>query len=338
MKKNPIIKTLFLLPMLWLLVSCERIFMDGDGTSMDPYVNFDYLSDQIRDKYAFLDYKDIAWEQVHRDWRAKVYPEISQDSLFFVMQGLLNTLRDGHVNLVTPFATSFYQFRQLGPKNYDERIVSDVYLSANAITTGPLRHDWIAGRQIGYIRYASFASRISEGHLDFILNRYQDAKGLIIDIRENGGGQTSNGWRILRRFIDEPLTIYQVHTKNGPGPNDFSPLESVVLAPSVATSFKRKVVILTDRGSYSASSIFSLAAQEVPQLVVIGDTTGGGTGLPNGGQLPNGWTYRFSISQILRAGDQANFEDGVPPTKVVITDLSNRTIDAVIEAAIVEIL
>ena len=164
MKKNPIIKTLFLLPMLWLLVSCERIFMDGDGTSMDPYVNFDYLSDQIRDKYAFLDYKDIAWEQVHRDWRAKVYPEISQDSLFFVMQGLLNTLRDGHVNLVTPFATSFYQFRQLGPKNYDERIVSDVYLSANAITTGPLRHDWIAGGLIGYIRYASFASRISEGH------------------------------------------------------------------------------------------------------------------------------------------------------------------------------
>jgi len=32
-------------------------------------------------------------------------------------------------------------------------------------------------------------------------------------------------------------------------------------------------------------------------MVLIGDTTGGGWGLPNGGQLPNGWTYRLSITK-----------------------------------------
>jgi C-terminal processing protease CtpA/Prc len=49
-----------------------------------------------------------------------------------------------------------------------------------------------------------------------------------------------------------------------------------------------------------------------PYVKVIGDTTGGGLGVPNGGQLPNAWTYRFSVTQTLTP-EGKNFENGIPP-------------------------
>ena len=57
-------------------------------------------------------------------------------------------------------------------------------------------------------------------------------------------------------------------------------------------------------------------------------------GLPNGGQLPNGWTYRFSITRTI-AVDGGNYENGVPPDyRVILDDDADETgIDNVIEFA-----
>ena len=66
-------------------------------------------------------------------------------------------------------------------------------------------------------------------------------------------------------------------------------------------------------------------------------TTGGGGGMPNGGQLPNGWTYRFSISQLLDLDGNNYAEDGVPPDILVSFDWTDLTKDEIIERAIQEI-
>jgi C-terminal processing protease CtpA/Prc len=68
------------------------------------------------------------------------------------------------------------------------------------------------------------------------------------------------------------------------------------------------------------------------------EITGGGLGIPNGGQLPNGWTYRFSISRTLSPAGE-NFENGVPPDiQVVLTKADrDRGVDTVIERAIQEL-
>jgi C-terminal processing protease CtpA/Prc len=73
----------------------------------------------------------------------------------------------------------------------------------------------------------------------------------------------------------------------------------------------------------------------MPNMTVMGDTTGGGLGLPNGGQLPNGWTYRFSITRTLDPQGN-NFENGVPPDIVSIMTDEERVngVDKVIEDAI----
>jgi C-terminal processing protease CtpA/Prc len=70
-------------------------------------------------------------------------------------------------------------------------------------------------------------------------------------------------------------------------------------------------------------------------MTVMGDTTGGGLGLPNGGQLPNGWTYRFSITKTLDPQGN-NYENGIPPDVVKILTAEDRISgrDTVIEAAV----
>jgi C-terminal processing protease CtpA/Prc len=76
--------------------------------------------------------------------------------------------------------------------------------------------------------------------------------------------------------------------------------------------------------------------RSLPHVTVMGDTTGGGMGLPNGGQLPNGWTYRFSVTQTWDM-DGNLYENGIPPDVVQLIDPAATTTDAVIDAAIAAI-
>jgi C-terminal processing protease CtpA/Prc len=48
------------------------------------------------------------------------------------------------------------------------------------------------------------------------------------------------------------------------------------------------------------------------QATVIGDRTGGGSGLPFTSELPNGWSIRFSASPMFNA-DKEHIEFGVEP-------------------------
>jgi C-terminal processing protease CtpA/Prc len=135
---------------------------------------------------------------------------------------------------------------------------------------------------------------------------------MIFDIRGNGGGNASNVLKIINRFAKEPELLYSTQLKTGPGMNDFEVLASVKSSPTSKVSYLKAVYVLTDRGTYSAASFFSLCAQSMRSMVLVGDTTGGGLGIPNGGQLPNGWTYRFSGSRTLSPKNE-NYENGVPP-------------------------
>ena len=57
--------------------------------------------------------------------------------------------------------------------------------------------------------------------------------------------------------------------------------------------------------------------------------------MPNGGQLPNGWTYRFSVTKTL-SPEGKNFENGIPPDITVWLQDStlNKGHDDIIERGI----
>ena len=67
---------------------------------------------------------------------------------------------------------------------------------------------------------------------------------------------------------------------------------------------------------------------------LVGDKTGGGSGLPFSSELPNGWGVRFSASPHLNA-EKEHIEFGIDPDEEVDMDKEdeNNGIDTIIERA-----
>jgi len=328
---KPIIISIFL---IMSLSSCEKLIFDEEIPNT-PESNFNYLWNEINEKYAFLNYKQVNWDSLQVVYQAKIYPDMSEDSLFNVLGSMMNELHDGHVNLVSPFNVSRYDITLLGAQNINTRIIKTDYLKTNYYSTGGFAHNFIRDGEVAYIRYPSFSgSNITNYQLDFLYDKYKDCKGIIIDIRQNGGGYISNVFSLLSLFTDNERLLYETQIKSGPGTDDFTLMESVYSDSRNEKVYTGKLAILTDRGSYSASSFFATCTYAYDNVFLVGDTTGGGLGLPNGGQLPNGWTYRFSITRTIAVNGE-NYENGVPPDYTVIlsNDSDETGIDNVIEFA-----
>ncbi|MEL6561647.1 MAG: S41 family peptidase, partial [Bacteroidota bacterium] len=301
-----------------LLVSsaCEEPFFDEDPVN-DPETNFEILWRRMNERYSFFEYKGIDWDSVYTVYRPRVNSETGSQELFDIMEVMLNTLRDAHVNLRTDFDISFYNYHKDAPANFDFFNLEKNYLG-NYKITGRLINSIIDS--VGYIHYRSFQQPVTEEELDFLVARFKGLRGLIIDIRNNEGGDPANGYRIARRIATERVFIYSTVYKDGPGPNDFTAPSKAYLDTNDAEKFDMPVVVLTNRVTYSAGNFFTAMMKAIPDVTIMGDTTGGGGGVPLGWELPNGWFFNFSNS-ITSLPDGFIIEDGiVPDIAVQITD------------------
>jgi C-terminal processing protease CtpA/Prc len=72
----------------------------------------------------------------------------------------------------------------------------------------------------------------------------------------------------------------------------------------------------------------------LPQATIVGDQTGGGSGLPFSSELPNGWSVRFSACPSYDA-DMKHTEFGIEPeVKVNMLDEDRaKGLDTIIETA-----
>lgn len=322
---------------MMLLLSCEKILLREDMASTSPQKNFEYLWNECNEKYSYFDLKAVDWNLVKAEYSQKIYDGMTEDSLFNVLGAMLEELRDDHANLISNFRTSFFGIEYQSQDNFDWRIIVDNYISENFLISGPFTHNFIQNEDIGYIRLSSFSNEIENENLDFILNRYKNTRGLILDIRENGGGAISNVFTILSRFVESETLVYYSRIKAGIEHNSFSELSGAYVQPHNGVRYSKKVIVLTDRGTYSSGSLLALATKALPNVYLAGDTTGGGLGLPNGGQLPNGWTYRFSITQTLTLDQKPDYENGVPVDIPVQFDWLDLSKDEILEAAINEL-
>lgn len=325
-----------------VFASCERAFMEPDESS-DPVSVFDYLWNKVDQQYAFFDVKGVDWDSVYEVYRPAVYYEIELDSFFHVCGAMLNTLKDGHTNLISKFDVSHNDsvyYKMYAEKNIDEQVVLLNYLTVNYHTTGSLAHNAIRDGKVAYIRYSSFVDAVTEDNLGYLLNRYENCDGMILDLRQNGGGSIDNIRQLLSIFDNHGQALYQTQIKSGPEHDAFTELTTVYADSTdysdafTEPAYTKPVAVLIDRGSYSATSFFAICTMAYDNIKLFGDYSGGGLGLPNGGALPNGWTYRFSITRTI-AIDGGNYENGVPPDVRVILDpaCTAQGIDNVIETA-----
>lgn len=338
------------------LASCENAFMEPNCES-DPVTTFDYLWNKVDQQYAFFDVKGVDWDEVYQRYRPMVQDGMDDQSLFQVCADMLNTLCDGHTNLISSFDVSrndTVYYKMLVEKNINPDVVSLNYLTLNYQSTAGFAHNFIRNGEVAYVRYSSFSNTIDYATMNYIAERYKNCRGMIIDLRQNGGGAIANIPVLLSLFNNHGQELYRTQIKSGPGHDEFTDMAVVYASdpasvedPSATSSFleattidvpdyfhHKPVAVLIDRGSFSATSFFAICTMAYPNVKLIGDYSGGGLGLPNGGELPNGWTYRFSITRTL-AIDGQNYENGVPPDYRVLLDpaATAQGLDNIIETA-----
>lgn len=312
--RNKIIQILLLFCCLPILTGCIR----EDEYSNDPMGNFEQLWKTIDQKYCFLEAKGIDWDAVHEEYKNLIIPTMTNDDLFDVLSNMLYILKDGHVNLSSAKRVSYYDAWYHGYDwNYREDILYQYYLgsaSKDYYTAAGMKYK-IFDNNIGYIRYESFSDGIGNGNLDEILLYLAPCNGLIIDVRDNGGGNLTNSTRIAARFTNEKVLTGYISHKTGTGHNDFSTPEPIYLEPSNSIRWQKKVVILTNRRCYSATNDFVNLMRSIEngaKVIQVGDWTGGGSGLPFSSELPNGWSIRFSASPHFDKNMQP-LEEGIKP-------------------------
>ncbi len=299
--------------------------------------NFEALWKIIDEHYCFFNYKQheygLNWDAVYAKYKVRVSEQMTETQLFEVLCDMLAELRDGHVNLSTSYDYGrYWKWQENYPQNYSDTLERK-YLGTDYKIAGGLRYK-VLDDNIGYIRYESFSSPFGEGNLDDILSYFALCRGLIIDIRSNGGGSLGFAEMLTARFIDQKTLVGYIQHKTGKGRYEFSDLEPYYIEPSRNLRWHKPVCVLTNRGVFSAANQFASMMQMLPQVKLVGDHTGGGSGLPMSNSLPNGWVVRYSACPIYNVRRQ-HTEFGIEPdVKAALSDDDvQRGVDSIIEAA-----
>lgn len=310
-----------------------------------PQGNFDALADIIDTRYCFLDSKGLDWQQITSRYRSLVTSGTTDLELFRICSTMLDELEDGHVNLSAPFSTSYYRkWWSDYPQNFSLRCVQQYYLNFDYMQTSGMSYK-ILHDKIGYILYPSFSSTIGNLNLDYVLAYLQPCQALIIDIRDNGGGQLTNVETLVARFITTETAGGYIRHKTGPGHSDFSEPYPLTYAPAekgrVTWGATRPVYVITNRSCYSAANHFVSVMKTLPNVHIAGARTGGGGGLPTSYELPNGWSVRLSSSPMLDR-DGHDIEQGIEPDSGYALEAPADQLaaghDAILDYVIAEIL
>ena len=312
-----------------LLVGCA----EQDEFESDQVGNFEALWTIMDEHYSFFDYKQVDWNEVYQRYRPRVSNEMTDRELFDICGDMLKELRDGHTNLIASHDVSRYWIWEQWPVNYDERLINEHYLNFDYKMASGIRYQ-ILPDNFGYMYYGSFSSEIGEGNMDLILSYLSTADGLIIDVRDNGGGYLTNVEKLVSRFIDTKTLAGYIRHKTGRGHNDLSEPYAYYFEPARNhIHYLKPVVVLANRGSFSATNNFVSIMKSLDNVTIVGDTTGGGCGLPFTSELPNGWRVRFSSCPIMDSqGGLTEF--GVAPDVRVDMDKNDFTHDAILDTAI----
>lgn len=322
----------FLFLFIFLLPSC---FTEDDKFENSRRGNFEALWIILDQKYCFFEYKDVDWDDVYQRYSSRISEEMSAESLFDVLDEMLKELKDGHVNMSSAFNVARYSdWYDDYPRNfYIDLIENDNYLGKDYKIASGLRYKLLMDN-IGYVYYNSFSSGVGSGNLNEVIKRMLSCDGIIIDIRNNGGGSLSNAEKLIEPFISKKTHVGYMQHKTGKGHNDFSKPYAIYAEPYGGWRYLKKVVLLTNRRTYSAANDFVSAMRYADNVTIIGDKTGGGGGMPFSSELPNGWSVRFSASPRLTV-DKEQIEFGVEPDIYVELKESDREkgIDTIIEEA-----
>lgn len=317
-----------------LVTSCGGIVTGPDpGTDSESVFEAAWLA--IDRHYPFFAHNQLDWPAVYAQYRPQVTPSTTESQLWTLLCALVTELRSFHAGLNSREHGGCGSPPFSAPANYDRNLVNAALRSPRQFT-GHMQYGRLDD-DIGYVFVPSFAGTFGS-EFDFVLRSLPGVRALVIDIRNNGGGNESNGAAIASRLVRETRTYQITRYRNGPRHEDFAAEVAKRLRPS-GSRFDGPVALLTNRYNGSAAEDFIMMMHVVPTVFTVGDTTKGNASNPLQRELPNGWLLTTPQS-IQMTPDRFIVEGrGLAPTFPVMLDPGDASagIDTILAFAIGEL-
>lgn len=185
-------------------------------------------------------------------------------------------------------------------------------LTLETVAGGVLKEDYLPGYNIGYIAIGSFAQN-SDELFDEILDELllENIDGLILDLRNNGGGDVMATTRIAGRFLPGG-DLMRLDLKGG---------QSQSFPVTNVQPFDLPLVVLVNGASASASEILAGAIQDGEAGALVGTTTFGKGSVQNVYRLLTGAGLRVTEGKYFLPSGRSIDGVGIEPDVEVARDL-----------------
>lgn len=196
---------------------------------------------------------------------------------------------------------------------------------------------------IAYLQVSEFETNAGFKRFEAAFDSIATANALILDVRQNGGGNSDNGWNILACLTDQPFKTGKYFSRK------YSPLarargEGVVLetigeswwSANGKKVYTKPVVVLTSGMTFSAAEDFALAFDVMQRGKLIGEPTGGSTGQPLSFALPGGIMARVCTKRDTYPDGTEWVGKGIQPNLLVKPTAADLLVgrDTVLEATL----
>jgi carboxyl-terminal processing protease len=140
---------------------------------------------------------------------------------------------------------------------------------------------------IAYVALSDFGNEATATDFEKDFDRLRDAKAWIIDLRYNGGGSSSIGYRVLAHFIDKPVQgstwrsrQYIPAFEAWGRPQTWYEGEADKIEPAAGPHYQGPVYVLTSPSTCSAAEDFLIPLRMLKRVTFVGEPTCGSTGQP----------------------------------------------------------
>ncbi|HGY56992.1 MAG TPA: hypothetical protein ENK44_14890 [Caldithrix abyssi] len=270
----------------------------------------------IKNNYPFLSFKKINMDSLGPLYRAKAsrYPG---DALFELLYEYLSELKDGHVWF---YAGGGFMIKPYTPPralkdrfSYNPETVRSYFAQAPKLTADDKIEFGLLADSIGYIYLSTFAR--DDGKwirtMQPIMQKMKNTKGIILDVRHNGGGSDYITAQVIGYFIHQPF----------PGPiwvdAEGVELPAYTIPPNGTIYYDKPVMVLQNGVCFSAAEGFINTMRELPQVTTIGDTTAGGSGAPKDFYIADHIIIHLPTKAQLTYTGQYIDWNGLPPDILV---------------------
>jgi C-terminal processing protease CtpA/Prc len=199
---------------------------------------------------------------------------------------------------------------------------------------------------IGYVALNSFGDQAIVAGFDSLFSSIEKSRALILDLRENTGGNSDNGYRILGYLTDRPFKIIQGKTRSYESfaramrqTQIWVDRPSVTLPANGSKFYPKPVLLLISSRTASAAEDFCSTFNHMKRGKTVGETTAGSTGQPLFYTLPGGGTGFLCTSRALSPDGEEFVGLGIQPdiaVKPSIADIRAGR-DVVLQSALKEL-